>query len=66
MKKQLDLYIYYNNISKKWEVFYNNDKTEYETINDLLTFLGKRCLNLQHEAEFVFKTPNEELQRLFS
>lgn len=63
----LECDIYYNTISKKWEVVYKtNPKEEFGTIIDLLTFLGKKCLILQNDAEFQFKAANDYLQRMFS
>ena len=67
MITQLETLIYYNTVSKKWEVHYrDNPKVEFGTIVDLLTFLGKKCLVLQNETEFQFKAATEDLQRLFS
>jgi hypothetical protein len=67
MKSLLETNIYYNTVTKKWEALYKtNPKEEFGTIVDLLTFLGKKCLVLQNDAEFQFKAGNEELQRLFS
>jgi hypothetical protein len=64
---QLDVLVYYNTISKKWEVHYKDQpKQDFATIVDMLTFLGKKALLLQNESEFQFKAQTEELQRLFS
>lgn len=66
MQAYLECDIYFDTIKKTWKVNYKGENAEFSTINELLTFLGKKCVILQTSKEFEYKAPTEELQKMFS
>lgn len=66
MQGYLDIAIYYDTVKKNWQVTYKGEKSEYPTIQELLTFIGKKCIVLQTNNEYQYQASTKELQQLFS